>query len=76
MIPDLLIGFTADLEHLLALELQLFSQRADVLVQCVDLVVQLSDVALPPGDFLLQLGDPAQQLTLLGGESVTLIFMD
>lgn len=32
----------------------------------MDLVVQLSDVVLPPGDLLLQLGDPAQQLTLLG----------
>lgn len=66
VVPDLLIGFAADLEHLLALDLQLFSQSADILVECVDLVVQLSDVVLPPGDLLLQLGDPAQQLTLLG----------
>lgn len=65
VIPDLLIGFTADLEHLLALELQLFSQSADILVERVDLAVQLSDVALPPGYFLLQLSDATQQLTLL-----------
>lgn len=65
VIPDLLIGFATDLEHLLALELQLFSQSADIFVECVDLVVQLSDVVLPPGDLLLQLGDPAQQLSLL-----------
>lgn len=66
VIPDLLIGLAADLEHLFALELQLFSQSADVLVEGVDLVVQLGDVILPPGDLLLQLGDPAQQLALLG----------
>lgn len=72
VIPDLLIGFAADLQHLLALELQLFSQGADVLVECVDLVVELGDVVLPPGDFLLELSDPAQQLTLLGGNKKTL----
>lgn len=65
VIPDLLIGFTADLEHLLALELQLFGQSADILIECVDLAVQLSDVVLPPGYLLLQLSDAAQQLTLL-----------
>lgn len=65
VIPDLLIGFTADLEHLFALELQLFSQSADILVECVDLAVQLSDVVLPPGYLLLQLIDATQQLTLL-----------
>lgn len=70
VIPDLLIGFAADLEHLFALELQLFSQSADILVEGVDLVVQLGDVILPSGDLLLQLGDPAQQLTLLGWKSV------
>lgn len=71
LIPDLLIGFAADLEHLLALELQLFGQSADVLVERVDLVVQLSDVVLPPGDLLLQLGDPPQQLTLLGSKTTS-----
>lgn len=65
VIPDLLIGFTADLEHFLALELQLFRQSADILVERVDLAVQLNDVVLPPGHLLLQLGDASQQLALL-----------
>lgn len=65
VIPDLLVGFAADLQHLFPFELQLFSQSADVLVERVDLVVQLSDVVLPPGDLVLQLGDPAHQLPLL-----------
>lgn len=64
-LPDLLIGFAADLQHLLALELQLLGQGADVLVEGVNLEVQLGDVVLPPGHLLLQLGDPAQQLALL-----------
>lgn len=67
-LPDLLIGFAADLQHLLALELQLLGQGADVLVEGVDLEVQLGDVVLPPGHLLLQLGDPAQQLALLQGQ--------
>ena len=67
--PDLLVGLAADLEHLLALELQLLGQGADVLVERVDLVVQLGDVVLPPRHLLLQLGDAAQQLALLGGGS-------
>lgn len=64
-LPDLLIGFAADLQHLLALELQLLGEGADVLVEGVNLKVQLGDVVLPPGHFLLQLSDPAQQVTLL-----------
>lgn len=68
VLPDLLVGFAADLQHLLPFDLQLFGQSADVLVERVDLVVQLGDVALPQGDLVLQLGDPAQQLPLLRRE--------
>jgi len=68
VVPDLLVGLAADLQHLLPFELQLFGQGADVLVQGVDLVVQLGNVTLPPGHFLLQLRDPAQQLSLLPRE--------
>lgn len=64
-VPDLLVGLTADLQHLFALQLQLFGEGADVLVERVDLVVQLSDVVLPPGHLFLELTDPAQQLSLL-----------
>lgn len=63
--PDLLVGLAADLQHLLALHLQLFGQAADVLVERVDLVVQLGHVGFPPGDLVLQLRDPAQKLPLL-----------
>lgn len=70
-LPDLLIGLAADLQHLLALELQLLGQGADVLVEGVDLQVQLGDVVLPPGHLLLQLGDPAQQLALLQDSGAT-----
>lgn len=72
VIPDLLVGFAADLQHLLPFELQLFSQSADILIERVDLVVQLSDVVLPPGDLVLHLGDPAHQLPLLTRKQQTM----
>ena len=64
--PDLLVGLAADPQHLLALELQLLGEGADVLVERVDLVVQLGDVALPPGHLVLELRDAGKHLTLLG----------
>ena len=63
--PDLLVGLAADAQHLLALELQLLGEGADVLVERVDLVVQLGDVALPPGHLVLELRDAGEHLTLL-----------
>lgn len=63
--PDLLVGFTADFQHLFALELQLLGQSADVLVQRVDLMIQMDDVVLPASHFLLELRDATQQLPFL-----------
>jgi len=66
--PDLLVGLAADPEHLLALELQLLGERADVLVERVDLVVQLGDVALPATHLVLELCDAGEHLALLRNE--------
>lgn len=56
--PYLLVGFTADTQHLFALVLQLSGQSADGLVQGVDLVVQVGDAVAAGTNVCLQVRDP------------------
>lgn len=43
VLPNLVVGLTADPQHLFALQLQLSGQGVDGLVQRVDLMIQIRD---------------------------------
>lgn len=62
----MLVGFTADAQHLFALMFQLSGQSADGLVQGVDLVVQVGDAVAAGTHVRLQVRDPRQELLFLG----------
>lgn len=64
-LPYLLVGFTADPQHLFALMFQLSGQSADGLVQGVDLVVQVGDAVAAGTNVRLQVRDPRQELLFL-----------
>lgn len=53
-VPYLMVSFTADPQHLFALQLQLSGQRVNGLVQRVNLMVQIGDAVATGTQLCLQ----------------------
>lgn len=64
-VPYLMVGFTADPQHLFTLQLELSGQSVDGLVQRVDLVVQIGDAVATGTHLWLQVWETDQELLFL-----------
>lgn len=60
-----MVGFTADSEHLFALQLQLSGQSVDSLVKRVDFVVQIGDAVATGTQLSLKVRDANQEFLFL-----------